>query len=189
MGSLGVFEIFTMDGWLQFQIRFSHWHGQYPKFLKGHQSIRSESLHHFLTDQTELVSIKCCFWIWSIILLKLITFHLENPKQRYDASYLIDAQAVHQKWSVLKVHHSSKATYKPSVISHSSSICHLESIICHLSSVIWNLLTIYLFSAHLCSILSELDSEDLNFFYLLWSKQFKYCVTGGPPNYGSINSL
>ena len=28
------------------------WHGQYPKFLRGHQSIRSESLHHFLTDQT-----------------------------------------------------------------------------------------------------------------------------------------
>ena len=41
-------------------------------------------------------------------------------------------------------------------------IHNLLSIICHPSFVICHLLTIYLFSAHLCSILSKLDSEDLH---------------------------
>ena len=47
--------------------------------------------------------------------------------------------------------------------SSSSVICHPSSIICHPPSVIC--LTIYLFSAHLCSILSELDSEDLHLVF------------------------
>ena len=65
-------------------------------------------------------------------------------------------------------HPSSLIRHLTSVIHHLSSvICHLTSVNRHLSSVIRHLsfvirLTIYLFSAHLCSILSELDSEDLH---------------------------
>ena len=65
-------------------------------------------------------------------------------------------------------HLSFVICHLPSIICHPSSvICYPSSVICHPSSVIRHpssviRLTIYLFSAHLCSILSELDSEDLH---------------------------
>ena len=64
-------------------------------------------------------------------------------------------------------------SYKPYVINHMSSVIHnlssvfllLTSVLCHLSSVIHQP-TIYLISTHLCSILSELDSEDLHLVFI-----------------------
>ena len=62
------------------------------------------------------------------------------------------------------MHHlSSVICHLPSVIRHPSSVIH------HPSSVICHLLTEYLYSAHLCSILSKFDSEDLHLVNLILS--------------------
>ena len=84
---------------------------------------------------------------------KLLRGHQSIRSPQY-IIYLIISLIPSYKLHIIICHPSS-------VIRHLSSvICHPSSVICHLSSVIR--LTIYLFSAHLCSILSELDSEDLH---------------------------
>ena len=110
--------------------------------------------------------------------LSYVIYHLSSVI-RHPSSVICHLSSVIRHPSSVIRHPSSVIRHPSSVIHHLSSvICHPSSVICHpssvihhLSSIICHLLTIYLFSAHPCSIFSKLDSENLHLvFHILDTK-------------------